>query len=179
MGIVYRSEADTDLEGDVKFEGLRNPQLLAALPRDVKISWTNPQWLEAGLRYRMDDDTQLYFNVVTTSDTSEADARQRAAAQHGTARLAAALGSGRGRSLEFDEWASHGASVEVTVGPYIGDALDAPPPGQAYRGVVVSREAVGLDGWRAPLSPASIVCTLIPAEPTSAGWLDTSRLPDH
>jgi long-subunit fatty acid transport protein len=63
LGIVYRSEADTDLEGDVKFEGLRNPQLLAALPRDVKISWTNPQWLEAGLRYRMDDKTQLYFNV--------------------------------------------------------------------------------------------------------------------
>jgi long-chain fatty acid transport protein len=63
LGIVYRSEADTDLEGDVKFEGLRNPQLLAALPSDVKISWTNPQWLEAGLRYRLDDKTQLYFNA--------------------------------------------------------------------------------------------------------------------
>jgi len=63
LGIIYRSEADTDLEGDVKFEGLRNPQLLAALPREVKISWTNPQWLEAGLRYRMDDKTQLYFNA--------------------------------------------------------------------------------------------------------------------
>jgi long-chain fatty acid transport protein len=63
LGIVYRSEADTDLEGDVKFEGLRNPQLVAALPGSVKINWTNPQWLEAGLRYRMDDKTQLYFNV--------------------------------------------------------------------------------------------------------------------
>ena len=63
LGIVYRSESDTDLEGDVKFEGLRNPQLAALLPRDVKISWTNPQWLEAGLRYRMDDKTQLYFNA--------------------------------------------------------------------------------------------------------------------
>ncbi len=63
LGIVYRSEMDTDLKGDVEFAGLRNPQLAALLPRDVKISWTNPQWLEAGLRYRMDDRTQLYFNA--------------------------------------------------------------------------------------------------------------------
>jgi len=63
LGIVYRSEMDTDLEGDVKFEGLRFPRLAAILPNDVKISWTNPQWLEAGLRYRMDDKTQLYFNA--------------------------------------------------------------------------------------------------------------------
>ena len=63
LGIVYRSESDTDLEGDVKYEGLRNPQLALLLPKDVKISWTNPQWLEAGLRYRLDDETQLYFNA--------------------------------------------------------------------------------------------------------------------
>jgi long-chain fatty acid transport protein len=63
LGLVYRSEMDTDLEGDVNYEGLRNPQLAALLPRDVKISWTNPQWLEAGLRYRLDDKTQLYFNA--------------------------------------------------------------------------------------------------------------------
>ncbi len=63
LGIVYRSETDTDLEGDVKYEGLRNPQLALLLPKDVKISWTNPQWLEAGLRYRLDDETQLYFNA--------------------------------------------------------------------------------------------------------------------
>lgn len=63
LGIVYRSEMDTNLEGDVKFEGLRNPQLAALLPTEVKISWTNPQWLEAGLRYRLDDKTQLYFNA--------------------------------------------------------------------------------------------------------------------
>jgi len=63
LGIVYRSEMDTDLEGDVKFEGLRNPQLAALLPSSVKISWTNPQWLEAGLRYRMDGNTQLYINA--------------------------------------------------------------------------------------------------------------------
>jgi long-chain fatty acid transport protein len=63
LGIVYRSEMDTDLEGDVKFEGLRYPQLAAYLPDNVKISWTNPQTLEAGLRYRMDDNTQIYFNA--------------------------------------------------------------------------------------------------------------------
>jgi long-chain fatty acid transport protein len=63
LGIVYRSQMDTDLEGNVKYEGLRNPQLAASLPRDVQISWTNPQWLEAGLRYRLDDKTQLYANA--------------------------------------------------------------------------------------------------------------------
>ena len=63
LGVVYRSEADTDLDGDVRFEGLRNPQLTAFLPNSVKISWTNPQWIEAGLRYRLDDKTQLYANA--------------------------------------------------------------------------------------------------------------------
>ncbi len=63
LGVVYRSEADTDLDGDVKFEGLRNPQLAAFLPNSVKISWTNPQWIEAGLRHRLDDKTQLYANA--------------------------------------------------------------------------------------------------------------------
>jgi long-chain fatty acid transport protein len=63
LGVVYRSEMDTNLEGNVKYEGLRNRQLAASLPRDVKISWTNPQWLEAGLRYRLDDKTQLYVNA--------------------------------------------------------------------------------------------------------------------
>jgi long-chain fatty acid transport protein len=63
LGIVYRSESDTDLEGDLKYEGLRNPQLALLLPKDVKIIWTNPQWLEAGLRYRLDEKTQLYVNA--------------------------------------------------------------------------------------------------------------------
>ncbi|MEA3278942.1 MAG: outer membrane protein transport protein [Pseudomonadota bacterium] len=63
LGIVYRSAMDLNLEGNVKYEGLRNPQLATALPQDVKISWTNPQWLEAGLRYRLDDKTQLYVNA--------------------------------------------------------------------------------------------------------------------
>lgn len=63
LGIVYRSEMDTDLEGNVNYEKLRNPQLATTLPQDVKISWTNPQWIEAGLRYRLHDKTQLYVNA--------------------------------------------------------------------------------------------------------------------
>ena len=63
LGVVYRSEADVDLEGDVKFKNLRNPELAALLPSDVKISWTNPQWLEAGLRYTLNDRTRLFFNL--------------------------------------------------------------------------------------------------------------------
>jgi long-chain fatty acid transport protein len=35
LGVVYRSQSDTDLEGDVNFEGLRNPQLAALLPAGV------------------------------------------------------------------------------------------------------------------------------------------------
>jgi long-chain fatty acid transport protein len=63
LGIVYRSQMDTDLKGDVKYRGLRFPGLAASLPSNVKISWTNPQTLEAGLRYRLDDKTQLYVNA--------------------------------------------------------------------------------------------------------------------
>jgi long-chain fatty acid transport protein len=65
LGMVYRGEADTDLEGDVKFQNLRlrDPRLTALLPTSVKISWNNPQWLEAGLRYRLDEKTQVYFNL--------------------------------------------------------------------------------------------------------------------
>jgi long-chain fatty acid transport protein len=62
LGLVYRSEADIDLEGDVKVEGLRIP-LPAMPPSDVKISWTNPQWLDFGLRYMLSDDTALLLNA--------------------------------------------------------------------------------------------------------------------
>jgi len=63
LGVVYRSEADVDLKGDVRYKDLRNPSLAPLLPSSVKISWTNPQTLEAGLRYRLDDKTQLYVNA--------------------------------------------------------------------------------------------------------------------
>jgi len=63
LGVVYRSEADVDLEGDVKFKNLLNPELAPLLPSDAKVSWTNPQWLEAGLRYKLDDKIVLFGNV--------------------------------------------------------------------------------------------------------------------
>ena len=58
LGAVYRSEADINLKGDLDFRGVGAP-----LPdSDTKISWTNPQWLEVGLRYRVTDATTLFFN---------------------------------------------------------------------------------------------------------------------
>jgi long-chain fatty acid transport protein len=60
FGLVYRSEADTDLDGNIKVENLRLP---VTPPSDVKISWTNPQWLEAGLRYSISDKTAVFFNL--------------------------------------------------------------------------------------------------------------------
>jgi long-chain fatty acid transport protein len=60
LGVVYRSKADTDLEGDVKTENWRLPFRLAD---DIEISWTNPQWLEAGIRYRLNDKTMVAVNL--------------------------------------------------------------------------------------------------------------------
>jgi hypothetical protein len=42
LGTVYRSETGTDLEGGVKFDGLRDQRLSVPLPRDVKISERSP-----------------------------------------------------------------------------------------------------------------------------------------
>jgi long-chain fatty acid transport protein len=60
LGVVYRSKADTDLEGDVKTENWRLPFQLA---NKVKISWTNPQWLEAGIRYRLNEKATVALNL--------------------------------------------------------------------------------------------------------------------
>ena len=60
LGLVYRAEADVDLEGDVKFHNLviQNPGT-----HDVDLSWDNPQWLEAGLRYRLSSENYLYLSA--------------------------------------------------------------------------------------------------------------------
>ncbi len=60
LGVVYRSQADTDLKGDVKTENWRLPFRLS---NSVEISWTNPQWLEAGLSYELDDKITLFANL--------------------------------------------------------------------------------------------------------------------
>jgi long-chain fatty acid transport protein len=60
LGIVYRAEADVDLDGDLNFRNLVIPQPAAD---DININWDNPQWLEAGVRYRLSDRNQLFVNA--------------------------------------------------------------------------------------------------------------------
>jgi len=60
FGMVYRSKMDTKLDGDVRMNNLVLP---INTPSKVKIDWTNPQWLEAGLRLSVTDDTNVMFNA--------------------------------------------------------------------------------------------------------------------
>jgi long-chain fatty acid transport protein len=59
LGVVYRAEMDVELEGDVKVRNLNLP--IAA--DSVDIDWDNPQWLEAGLRYQLDDKNTLFLDA--------------------------------------------------------------------------------------------------------------------
>ena len=59
LGVVYRAEMDTDLEGDVKTSNL--PGVIGA--DSIDISWDNPQWLEAGLSFKLDDKNTLFLNA--------------------------------------------------------------------------------------------------------------------
>jgi len=59
LGVVYRSEADVELEGDIKIKGLP----VAPPKQSVDLDWTNPQWLEVGLRHQLDDEKTLMFNL--------------------------------------------------------------------------------------------------------------------
>jgi long-chain fatty acid transport protein len=60
LGVVYRAKANVDLEGNVNFRNLviPNPSV-----NDVDISWDNPQWLEAGLRYKLSEGNHLFLNA--------------------------------------------------------------------------------------------------------------------
>ena len=57
LGVVYRAEMDVDLEGDVKFDDVPLPG------GDAELSWDNPQWLEAALRFELDDDYFVATNL--------------------------------------------------------------------------------------------------------------------
>ena len=59
LGVVYRAKADVELEGDLNFRNLVIPQPAA---NDIDLGWDNPQWLEAGLRYRLSEDKYLFVN---------------------------------------------------------------------------------------------------------------------
>ena len=60
LGMVYRTEMDTDLEGDLI---LKNAGPLGNRKADLNIEWTNPQWIDVALRYDYSDDTQFAINV--------------------------------------------------------------------------------------------------------------------
>lgn len=59
LGVVYRSEMDVDLEGDLKIR-----DLAAAVPtQSVDVSWKNPQTLEVGLKHVLDKQKLLAFKL--------------------------------------------------------------------------------------------------------------------
>lgn len=60
FGLVYRAEADTDLEGDMKFE---NMPILSPVFNSIKVSWKNPQWLEVGYRHELDNGLLVALNA--------------------------------------------------------------------------------------------------------------------
>lgn len=57
LGVVYRAEMDVDLSGDLKIEG---PPLPGG---DLDLSWKNPQWLEAALRFDLGNEYYLATNL--------------------------------------------------------------------------------------------------------------------
>ncbi len=60
LGVIYRAEMDVKLEGDLNFRNLVIPNPAA---NDIELKWDNPQWLEAGLRYRMSAQNYLFVNA--------------------------------------------------------------------------------------------------------------------
>ena len=59
LSAVYRAEMDVELSGDVRVNNVALP-----IGADkVDIDWKNPQWLEAGVRYRYTDRDTLFFNA--------------------------------------------------------------------------------------------------------------------
>jgi long-chain fatty acid transport protein len=61
LGVVYRAEMDVELEGDVKFKNWQLPGSPSA--DDIDIDWDNPQTLDAGLKYKLDDKNTLFLNA--------------------------------------------------------------------------------------------------------------------
>ena len=59
IGVVYRTESNVELEGDLKVEGTAIP----IAKQDVKIEWDNPQTLNMGIQHRMSDDKTLFVNL--------------------------------------------------------------------------------------------------------------------
>jgi len=60
FGAVYRTKADIDLEGDIRVENVLLPQ---DIKKSASLSWDNPQWLDLGLRYRVNDRSMLFLSA--------------------------------------------------------------------------------------------------------------------
>jgi len=60
FGIVYRAEADVDLDGDLTINDL----VLPLTPQSsLDISWDNPQLLEIGFRHKLNDEWSITMNA--------------------------------------------------------------------------------------------------------------------
>ena len=57
LGVVYRAEMDVDLEGDVDLDGVPPGG------GDAELGWDNPQWLEAALRIKLDNNYFVATNL--------------------------------------------------------------------------------------------------------------------
>jgi long-chain fatty acid transport protein len=62
LGAVYRAKSDINLKGDLKFHSWQLP-----IPKPsadtAKLDWDNPQLVEVGLRYQLDDEWSLMANA--------------------------------------------------------------------------------------------------------------------
>ena len=65
FGAVYRSEADVELEGDIKFNNITTPplNLLTSQFNKAQVDFTYPQMLRVGLKYKLSEDTLLLADV--------------------------------------------------------------------------------------------------------------------
>jgi long-chain fatty acid transport protein len=60
FGLVYRSEMEVDLEGDLSISNL----VLPLVPQSTfNMAWDNPQLLEIGIRHRLSDEWTLLVNA--------------------------------------------------------------------------------------------------------------------
>jgi long-chain fatty acid transport protein len=67
IGLLYRGEADVNLRGDLNFRNLAFPTPPA---NEFKLNWDNPQLVELGLRYQLNDEWRL-FAIADWEDWSE------------------------------------------------------------------------------------------------------------
>ena len=62
IGVVYRPEFDANLEGDVNFSNVKIGGVTPTAD-SIKLEWTNPQVLQVGLQYKVDDRYTLFVDA--------------------------------------------------------------------------------------------------------------------